>query len=74
MLFNLGIGNVWMECDGCGKIHYQVSVGEETLVCGCGAVIIFREGEKCYEYFCVPKDVAGTAYEMALNDDQRNLC
>ncbi len=74
MLFNCGIGNSIMKCAKCGKLHYSVSVGEETLVCVCGTAIAFQKSTNYYEYFTLSIETCRAAQETALNDDKRNLC
>ncbi len=74
MILDQGIGMDRLLCAGCGKIHENVSIGEEMIVCGCGALIAFRENEKEIEYFCVSRETCEKKQEEAIHSDKRNLC
>lgn len=73
MILDCGAGKADFECE-CGRVHYKVSVGEETTICVCGAVLTFKEKETFYEYFWMSPRMCRVRWEQAINSDKRNLC
>lgn len=73
MIFDSGTGKTALTC-GCGKVHYGISIGEESLVCSCGDILVFQEGEGYYDYYWVKKRLSTMQVENAINQDKRNLC
>lgn len=74
MIFDCGIEKSVFDCTNCGKRHYEISVGEERLVCVCGAVLTFRVEEKAYVYFWMNRPMCQARLEYNINSDKRNLC
>lgn len=73
MIFDCGLEKAMFECE-CGRTHYGVSIGEETVLCGCGALLTFEPREKFYEYFWLSEKLCRARIEQVINSDKRNLC
>jgi hypothetical protein len=74
MIFTEGVSLERFDCVGCAREHHNVSIGEEGVICACGAVISFRRkgNDIIYEHY--PRESLAKGLEEAFNTDTRNLC
>lgn len=73
MIFENGLRSDDMECPECKRMHYNVQVGEEALICGCGAVFEMHRSADGIAYYCKWSSIVRDEGERYINDDPRNL-
>ncbi len=73
MILDAGVENVDFVCE-CGKCHFEVSIGEEAVICSCGNLLTFQKEKDHFAYFWMGKGKCSQLLGLAINQDTRNLC
>lgn len=74
MIFDNGVTQVDRICTFCGRTHYNFQIGEESMVCRCGAmfVIVSSDPQNILYMEIHPLDAKDQATNI-FNDDPRML-
>lgn len=74
MILESGVASENFECTDCKTTHYNVQIGEEALVCGCGKTLVLVKHKDVSMYLWLGREGVRRKEQRAINDDPRNLC